>query len=828
MTVLIPIYNAEKTIEETIESILNQKNDQNLKVEILLLNDGSTDNSENICKQYVEKYDNIKYFLLENRGVSPTRNDGLKLAQGKYILFLDSDDLIDEETIQANFNIFEQYYDEADILAYPIYKYVNNEVLQHPRTSLYEKTYVCDVDKFPHLNQTSMNVIIKNLKDKIFFNETMPFAEDTFFNIDMILRTGKIIVSSKGKYIYRTNSYSTVNKFKSPVKTANYLMDSYISLISKYESDGKIPKYIQSVILYELNWRMKFNGLFPRHFEKDEYNEWESKYKKVLSYIEPDVVLTNPNLDKYHQYYFLRTNFNDDNLKIKFNKDQILIQYNNKAILNIKDFFIIFTKFKIKNEKLLISGFVKKPLLELFWKDLKVFFVNYSTNEKVQLNLYKSNYGYYKSNEYTNLFLQFDYEIPLKIGVYDFYIEIKGNIYKTRYYFNNETIIKSHTAKERRVYYKDFCINTINDKIAISTNNFSIQNLKNKLAFYNRLRKSGNLSLYTLRKNKKETTQKINLYSDRHGVFSEAYQLFKKNLAEKKDEQHYYIYKRTNPMNLLQTIDKQERRYFVEHGSLKHKNLFLNADKIFTSSTNYYNYSPFIKKEFNIIAEYLHYDLVWLKGFMSNGLYPRKYAKEVTNIDFVYVKTEEDKNNLVKNYNYLENQIIIDKIKNENNPSKTKKHILISFTWRNYLIEPYLKSFEEKKKGRFANSDYYHNLMKLLNSEELNELIENGYKVDFYLHPYFQMYSDFFNFMNMKIKYLHKLESVEKYDLLISDYSSLINTFELLGKNTIKYHIDYNEFKCGNHIFYELLDETDYLRTHDELLKMLRKIEEEC
>lgn len=824
ITVLIPIYNAEKTIEETIESLINQQNDQNLKIEILLLNDGSTDNSENICKQYADEYENIKYFAFENSGVSKTRNRGMDLAQGKYILFLDSDDIIAEDTIQENFNIFERYHDEADILAYPLYKYKNNKIIEHPRTKLHKETYLCDVDKFPHFNQPTMNIIIKNLKnEKVYFDESMPYAEDVFFNINMIMRTRKIIVSSKGKYLYRTNTISAVNKFRSPITAANFLMDFYLLLIDKYQLNGKIPKYIQSVILYELNWRLKFDALFPRHLSEEKYKEWENKYLKVLSFIENEVLITNPNMDRFHAYYFLMNKVNKEHLKFELQNNRVLFQYKGNEILKIDKFLIVFSKFKIINNKLVISGFIKEPMLELLEDDLKLYFVNITTGKKTALKLYKSSYGYYKSYEYTNLFLQFDYEFPLNEGVFDFKIELNGFEYDTRYYFLINTMIKTATAKERRVFYNNYCINTINNKINISNN--VIRNIKDKIAFYNRLKKHHYGLLYLYKHFKLTSDNKINLYSDRYGQFSEAYQLFKKHLLEKKDEQHFYIFKKNNPINLLTKVSNEERKYFIEFGSLEHKKLFLNANKIYTSSTNVSNYSPFNRKEFNILAENFQFELIWLKGFMNNGFFPKKYAKEVTNVDKVIVKSEKDKLNLINNYNYLEEQIeIIKKDIEKNLNNRKQNHILISFTWRSYLLEYGFKYVEEKKNSRFAKSDYYLNLMKLLNSDEIKFLIQNGYKVDFYLHPYFKVYSDLFNFINMDIKVLHQLESLEPYDILISDYSSLLDAFENEGKRTIKYHIDFDDFKTGSHMFNTVIDNSNYVYNHETLMKLLKEL----
>src|SRR5574344_1753548 len=104
-SIIIAVYNVEKYIRETIESIINQTMEFEKNVEIVLINDGSSDNSELICKEYGNKYaNNIKYIYKKNGGVSSARNLGIKYAKGKYFNFLDSDDLLHPNTLDAVYN----------------------------------------------------------------------------------------------------------------------------------------------------------------------------------------------------------------------------------------------------------------------------------------------------------------------------------------------------------------------------------------------------------------------------------------------------------------------------------------------------------------------------------------------------------------------------------------------------------------------------------------------------------------------------------------------------------------------------------------------------
>ena len=112
VSIIIPAYNQDKFIKETLESVLSQtyKN-----FECIIIDDGSTDNTETVAKKYIDG-DKIKYFYQENKGLAGARNTGLKLAKGKYIHFLDSDDLICNYFLEHMVEKFNQN-KEVDILS---------------------------------------------------------------------------------------------------------------------------------------------------------------------------------------------------------------------------------------------------------------------------------------------------------------------------------------------------------------------------------------------------------------------------------------------------------------------------------------------------------------------------------------------------------------------------------------------------------------------------------------------------------------------------------------------------------------------------------------
>lgn len=122
VSVIIPVYNAQEGIKQCLDSLLNQSFTD---FEIILLNDGSTDNSLEVIKKYAADNDFIRVIDKENEGVAKTRNKGIQLANGKYIVFIDNDDFVDSDYLERFYNEIDQ--EQLDIVLGG-YKRVNQEM----------------------------------------------------------------------------------------------------------------------------------------------------------------------------------------------------------------------------------------------------------------------------------------------------------------------------------------------------------------------------------------------------------------------------------------------------------------------------------------------------------------------------------------------------------------------------------------------------------------------------------------------------------------------------------------------------------------------------
>lgn len=219
ISVIVPIYNAEKFLSQCIDSVLNQSYKN---IEIILLNDGSKDKSGSICQEYAEKDTRIIYIEKNNSGVSDTRNMGLKQATGDYIFFLDSDDYLAPQC----FEILYMASGEGQLAITGYYlDFTNKRNIYIPQQAYGSytniKEFLLDFHKY---YATKFNFVWGKLyrteiirKHNITFREEIQLGEDQLFNQDYyrFCYQGITAVQHNG-YYYRQHSESTLSKKFNP------------------------------------------------------------------------------------------------------------------------------------------------------------------------------------------------------------------------------------------------------------------------------------------------------------------------------------------------------------------------------------------------------------------------------------------------------------------------------------------------------------------------------------------------------------------------------------------------------------------------------------
>ena len=200
LSIIVPIYNAEKYLDDCLQSLINQQT--KLKYEIILVNDGSTDNSESIIKKYCNKYNFINYIYQDNSGCSAARNTGIYISSGLYLTFVDADDIIDSKFV--SFLIEKAKQMDLDIIQCNYRYFLSSPIPDKIKKPLFHFANAKNLYCFPW-----GHVYKRDLFRDCIFPENYLF-EDTI-NLGILFKKAKRIGKlSNNLYNYRINNAASI------------------------------------------------------------------------------------------------------------------------------------------------------------------------------------------------------------------------------------------------------------------------------------------------------------------------------------------------------------------------------------------------------------------------------------------------------------------------------------------------------------------------------------------------------------------------------------------------------------------------------------------
>lgn len=274
VSVIMPVYNAQKYIGRAIESVLNQDFES---FELILVDDGSSDGSGIICDDYAHKDSRIVLIRQKNAGTCAARNVALDVARGKYITFCDHDDEYLPHLLRDNFELIE--HEKADVLQFSI-----NRIYTERNNQIIEQCLKNDVVLAKDLRQRYLDVRLcenfadvwnhfyrRDLINELRFNTIFDHGkEDVYFNLNILLRVkGKLIFNSRvyyNHYLYPTSS-GTISKLKLTddiVAQFKTLFDAEYVLLTKFLDVGSYDEYRAANILNDslqfVNYRAKMSS----------------------------------------------------------------------------------------------------------------------------------------------------------------------------------------------------------------------------------------------------------------------------------------------------------------------------------------------------------------------------------------------------------------------------------------------------------------------------------------------------------------------------------------------------------------------------------------
>ncbi len=334
VSVIVPVFNVEKYLRQCLDSILQQTY-QNL--EIIIINDGSTDGSDAICREYAGKDSRISYFAKENTGISDTRNVGIRQATGEYVTFVDSDDWVEHTYVEelhdklkaydADIAITNYYlFNEADSL---FYFYITDEDYYeqvYSPAQLIEGLYETKFNKSFALISAWGKLYKRTLFEDLLFPKGQ-IGEDGFFNLKAYLMSERVIYLNKGLYAYRERPGSLSRTWTEDWMSALvYAMEERLALLASrgYPLEKHMTVYrmmLESCLTNGASQGLEGTEAYRRIKEKyqvlslapQHYNEKKRSIVLAANYPYVEQVVTTIKSILYHhrniRFYIINSDF---------------------------------------------------------------------------------------------------------------------------------------------------------------------------------------------------------------------------------------------------------------------------------------------------------------------------------------------------------------------------------------------------------------------------------------------------------------------------------------------------------------------------------------
>lgn len=365
ISVVTPVYNAAAYLEETLRCVEGQTIGYE-NIQHILINDGSTDSSDLICREYESRHpQNVVYIAKENGGVSSARNEGLRYIEGKYTVFLDGDDLWQDDAFSKIVDFFESNGDDFDVVACPIEYIGSFAVKEHPQNYKFAGgSRVVDLKKEPDIINTPIgNTAFRSASlEGHLFDKEARYCEDTLFENKIMAEKSKVGLIADAVFYYRKNAGGANASLTIPETPAWYFEvpeTYYMNLISyAVEKFGSVPRFLQEVLIYDIKWR-GYTDTVVETFTEEQKQAHIELMRKVLSYIDDEVILGTGGINQYKKLYILNLKLGKDVMKeAVFENDRFY--YKGMQVLSLRGRSMMFIRaFDITDNVLSMEGVLR-------------------------------------------------------------------------------------------------------------------------------------------------------------------------------------------------------------------------------------------------------------------------------------------------------------------------------------------------------------------------------------------------------------------------------------------------------------------------------------
>ena len=814
-SIVMPVYNVEEFIEYAVDSVISQ--DIGFKnVELILVDDGATDKSGEICDRYKKRYpDNVFVIHKPNGGLSSARNAGLERAGGKYVNFMDPDDHLPENALSEVYDFFEKNYDLTDVTALKIVYFDGRQGNHYLNYKFSKKNRVEDLNKnwdCPHLHVASAFFKLESVKN-LRFDTRISFAEDGLFSQTVIMEKQTIGLVSSSRYDYRIRTTGQSSLIQGAAGNPKWytptLRHYHLGLIKMAkERFSYIPKYLQMTVMYELQWRFKRPQISGGVLSSEEEKEYFGLLCEVLKHIDDDIITAQRYIHRDIKLFVFSLKYGRPP-QVLPEDDDVVFYYSPSAKFYLSRTNAYFDFIEIQKDGLYLDGYVILPLIE-DKNFMPVVFVN---GRELEPALFTKKHKEKILDRETQKNYAFKLKIPLENGEKEYKVQIgikaegktvilKRSVYKNFVPFDNRL--------PRGYFYEK--------GYKISGNPFGEVNVK-KCGLLGHLCAELCFLLSLLNSSKYRPTAL-------HRIFYHIAKIFKRKpiwvisdratMASDNGEALFsYLLKNHPDIDARYVLDAECTDFerlkdcgkLLKRNSKKHKLYLLLAEFIISSHAENEIFAPFGSYS----AAYKDIICKRKRIFLQHGItkndvsdWLNKYNKNFKG--FVCAAAPEYESIIGGDYFYDKNEVWLTGFPRfDRLCDRAEKRIVIMPTWRKYLFSHWDKDTDVwKLRPDFEKSDYFKFYNSLLNDKRLISAAKKlGYKIDFFPHPNFQAHIGRFKkdpFVNFIKKGEGYTEIYNRSALLLTDYSSAAFDFAYLKKPVLYAHFDEERFYRGDHV----------------------------
>lgn len=419
-SIIIPIYNTEDYLCEAIDSIVHQTIGFEENIQLILVNDGSTDKSAAICEEYKSRFpENIVYVEQENQGASVARNTGLKYAKADILNFLDSDDMWAPDACEKAEAFFKK--NDVKIVAGRRYYFGRRIGFRDHTDFKFEKTAVIDIFENPEFSQlhAASCFIKRELMEEVAFHNRLKIQEDALLLTEIILKEKRYGVCREMQYNYRKRD-SMASVLDSKVQNKSWYIDT-VEIAYKGAFDlskrfyGKIIPYVQWLVMYELQWR--FNKTKPNCLSEEEYAQYLQAIRELLLETDDIIIFNAKDVSPLYKLFAFKLKYNknvledatvNDNLQLVMSNGSLIFELKRRRNVRINGL-------EIEDNTLIIEGLCEVYELN---KGYEIIAKDNCGNTYTPEIYFEERYKQYAMDgTIVNNGTSFRLEIPIKIGM---------------------------------------------------------------------------------------------------------------------------------------------------------------------------------------------------------------------------------------------------------------------------------------------------------------------------------------------------------------------------------------------------------------------------